>query len=188
MLEVGAATGSRCCASGGLGSDGRARRLCSITPEIPISGAVVLEGVPPGSAAKLTLPEGASASVVVVSPVKLGSLGGAEADADYERVTAQVAEQRAREMAACDSEISKRESDLEEAAARYHVGRIERERVATATFVNEMKRRRERLDESDREKISPSGYKIQSASEYERMRRSEAQSAPGGASEPSRQR
>ena len=107
-----------------------------LAPEIPISGVAVLEGVPPGSAAKLKipegastsvvvaaklkLPEGASTSVVVVPPGKLGSLVG-EADADYEKVAAQVAEQRAKEMAAFDAEISKRESAIEEEAARYHL-------------------------------------------------------------------
>ena len=94
--------------------------------------------------------------------MKLGSLGGAEADADYERVAAQVAEQRAREMAAFDAEISKRESDLEEATARYHVGRIERGRVATANFVNEMKRRASVSDSA----ANPSQAVVQQATNW----------------------
>ena len=148
-----------------------------VAPEAPILGAMVLEGVPLGSAAKPTLPGGASTSAVI---------SAAEADAEYERVAAQVAAQRAKEMTAVDDEISKRESDIEVASVRRLFERSEHERVATANFSNEMKRRQERLEDLDREKSSPSGYKIQSASEYERMRRSEAQSAPGGASKPSR--
>ena len=125
------------------------------TLEIPISGAVVLEGVPLGSAAKPTLPGGASTLAVIVPPGKLGSLSGAEADADYERVAIQVAAQRAKEMAAVDEEISKRESAIEVAAARRPFERLERERVATANFNVEMKRRQERLDELDRENARP---------------------------------
>ena len=51
-----------------------------LTPEVRIPGAVVLEGLPLGSAAKPTLPGGASTSAVI---------SAAEADAEYERVAAQ---------------------------------------------------------------------------------------------------
>ena len=87
-------------------------------------------------------------------------------------------------MLAVDEEIRKRESALEVASARRLAERFEHERVTRDNFNNEMKRRQERLDELDREKSNPSGCKIQSANEYERLRRSEAQSALGGASKP----
>ena len=64
-----------------------------VAPEAPILGAMVLEGVPLGSAAKPTLPGGASTLAVIVPPGKFGSISAAEADAEYERVATQVAAQ-----------------------------------------------------------------------------------------------
>ena len=110
-------------------------------------------------------PPGTSATAAAVTSAKLASLSGVESDAAYVVLVAQVAEQQALEIAAFDAEIRKREADRETAFALRVVERLERERVAAENFANEKKRRHDRLEELDREKASPSGYKIQSANE-----------------------
>jgi hypothetical protein len=117
----------------------------------PLSGMKLVESpakflVPGGG-----YPLGSSTPTAATTPAKLASLSEAEEDVAYDARAAQLAEYRANEIAAINGDIAKREADREVALAalkrvRLDRERLELERVATENFVNERKRRHDRLE------------------------------------------
>ena len=92
------------------------------------------------------------------TPAKSVPRTEAEEEAAYTAHVAQLAEYRAREIAELNSDIAKIEKDREAALAVQKRERLERERrelerVAEENFVNEKKRRLDRLGELERDKL-----------------------------------
>ena len=178
LVQRGEGAGQQQDAEGGAAASESAMDTRVSTSEVVIPATTGLEGVPLIPTVKPTPSGGVGSVPATITPqAKVAPPTDAEVEEEYQKGAALIAAERAKRLAAVHAEIEKKEAALEETRRLHLVERLDRERLASSHFENEMLRARERLDGLDRDqKNSASGYKIQSTAEYERTRRGEAQS------------